>query len=306
MVATTTARRATAVRATRVATGRRGVPAGLLFVLPFGIAYALFLIWPAISGLWMSFTDSSLTGGAGGFAGLGNWADALSDPAVWSSLWHTLYFTLLSTPPLVVLGLGMALLANMALPARWLWRLSFFAPFLLPASVVSLIWIWLYQPGFGLVNGLLHANVAWLTDPEIAMLSIVVTTVWWTVGFNFLLYLAGLQAIPQDIYDAADVDGAGGWARLWRITIPMLRRTTGLIIALQVLASLRIFDQIYLITVGGPNYATRPILEYVYDTGFTDFRIGYASAISYLFFALILVVSVAQFRLLRNRGEDWE
>jgi multiple sugar transport system permease protein len=261
MVATTTVRRPTAARATRVATGRRRVPAGLLFVLPFGIAYALFLIWPAISGLWLSFTDSGLSGGGGGFSGPGNWAEALSDPAVWSSLWHTLYFTLLSTPPLVVLGLVMALLANMALPARWLWRLSFFAPFLLPASVVSLIWIWLYQPGFGLVNGLLHANVAWLTDPEIAMLSIVITTVWWTVGFNFLLYLAGLQSIPQDIYDAADVDGAGGWARLWRITIPMLRRTTGLIIVLQVLASLRIFDQIYLITAGGPNFATRPILE---------------------------------------------
>lgn len=286
---------------------RRRVPVGLLFVLPFVVAYALFILWPVVSGLWMSFFNNSLSGSAGEFVGLRNWQEVFNDSAVWNSLWHTVLFTLLSTPPLVIIGLVMALLTNMALPARWLWRLAYFAPFLLPASVVSLIWVWIYQPGFGLINGALTglglSEVGWLTDPDVAMISIVITTVWWTVGFNFLLYLAGLQSIPQDVYDAASVDGANGWHRLWRITIPMLNPITGLVVALQLLASLRVFDQIYLMTQGGPNFSTRPVLEYVYDIGFTDFRIGYASAISYLFFALILIVSVTQFRLLASRGE---
>ncbi|HLL67082.1 MAG TPA: sugar ABC transporter permease [Micromonosporaceae bacterium] len=307
MVATTTQPTATTTTPTP-AKPRKRVPPGLLFVVPFLVAYAMFLIWPVISGLWMSFFNNSLTGSAGEFVGLQNWQEVFNDSAVWTSLWHTLYFTLLSTPPLVILGLGMALLTNMALPATWLWRMSFFAPFLLPASVVALIWVWIYQPGFGLINGALSAmgfqQLGWLTDPDIAMISIVITTVWWTVGFNFLLYLAGLQSIPQDVYDAASVDGANGWSRLWRITIPMLNPITGLVIALQALSSLRVFDQIYLMTQGGPNFSTRPVLEYVYDIGFTDFRIGYASAISYLFFAIILIVSITQFKLMPTRAED--
>ncbi|MBO3748409.1 sugar ABC transporter permease [Streptosporangiaceae bacterium NEAU-GS5] len=287
----------------------RRIPAGLLFTLPFLFFYVAFLVFPTIWALVLSFFNETLTGTRGEFVGLSNWSEMFGDALAWKAMGATLYFTLLSTPPLVLVGLVMALLTNRVMPLKWLWRLSYFAPFLLPASVVALIWIWIYQPGFGLVNGALSAlglsELGWLSEPDLAMWSVVITTLWWTVGFNFLLYLAALQAIPQDYYDAASIDGAGWWQRLWSITLPSLKRTTGLIIVLQLLASLRIFDQVYLLWMGsgGPGFVVRPVLEYVYDTSFTNFRFGYASAISTFFFVLIVVVSAVQFRIFQSREE---
>jgi multiple sugar transport system permease protein len=282
---------------------------GLYFTLPFLLVYAAFLVWPLVLGIKMSLSNDSLSGTAGGFVGLRNFGEALTDAAVWQSLWHTAWFTLLSTPPLVVLGLAMALLANHLAPAQWLWRLAFFAPFLIPAAVVALLWTWMFQPGFGLFDGMLswvgvHLGIGWLTDPNVAMPSLVLTTLWWTVGFNFLLYLAALQAIPQDYYEASALDGAGWWRQLRHVTLPMLGRTTVLIVVLQLLASLKVFDQIYLMTQGGPNHATRPVIQYVYETSFTGYRTGYGTAISYVFFALILVISLSQLRLFRAREES--
>ena len=282
--------------------------AGLGFVLPFLVAYGLFLIWPVIQGFRMSLFNWSLTGsGTSEFLGLSNYREALADPNFWSSIWHTVLFTLLSTPPLVVLSLILALLANRVIPARWLFRLAFFAPYLLPSSVVALIWVWLYQPGFGLINNYLTGlglnEVGWLSDVDVAMVSIVITTVWWTIGFNFVLYLAGLQEIPPDIYEAAALDGATGLEQVRSITLPLLARTTTLILVLQVLASLKVFDQIFLMTNGGPNFSTRPIIQYVYEQGFTTYRVGFASAMSYVFFLLIIAISLGQFVLLSRRRE---
>ncbi|WP_327639670.1 sugar ABC transporter permease [Kribbella sp. NBC_00482] len=280
---------------------------GLFFVAPFLVLFVLFMLWPIVSGLWNSFFNTSLAGVKQEFLGLQNWRDLFGDPAVWSSLKNTLVFTAMSTPPLVIIALLMALLANRKGLLGWLLRFAYFAPFVLPATVVTLIWVWIYQPGFGLVNGLLtaggFAEIDWLNTENRAMLAVVITTVWWTVGFNFLLYLAALQGIPTQVYEAAAIDGANGRQQLFRITLPLLSRTTGLIVVLQLVASLKIFDQIYLMTIGGPNHATRPIIMYIYETGFTSYRIGYASAISYLFFAIIVIVAVAQFKLFSGRGE---
>ncbi|GAB3930963.1 sugar ABC transporter permease [Kribbella albertanoniae] len=282
--------------------------AGLFFVGPFLLLFAVFLVWPTISGLWNSFFNTSLAGVEQEFLGLQNWREMFSDSAVWSSLKNTLIFTAMSTPPLVIIALVMALLANRTGVLGWLLRFAYFAPFVLPATVVTLIWVWIYEPGFGLANGLLtaggFAEIDWLNTENRAMLAVVITTVWWTVGFNFLLYLAALQGIPEQVYEAADIDGASERQKLFRITLPLLRRTTGLIAVLQLVASLKIFDQIYLMTNGGPNYATRPIIQYIYQNGFTNYRIGYASAISYMFFAIIVVVAVLQFKLFSGSKED--
>ncbi len=282
--------------------------AGLFFVGPFLLLFAVFLVWPTISGLWNSFFNTSLAGVEQEFLGLQNWREMFSDSAVWSSLKNTLIFTAMSTPPLVIIALVMALLANRTGVLGWLLRFAYFAPFVLPATVVTLIWVWIYEPGFGLVNGLLtaggFAEIDWLNTENRAMLAVVITTVWWTVGFNFLLYLAALQGIPEQVYEAADIDGASERQKLFRITLPLLRRTTALIAVLQLVASLKIFDQIYLMTNGGPNYATRPIIQYIYQNGFTNYRIGYASAISYMFFAIIVVVAVLQFKLFSGSKED--
>ncbi|WP_166844387.1 carbohydrate ABC transporter permease [Isoptericola sp. BMS4] len=278
---------------------------GYLFVAPFAVATGLFLLWPTIYGLWMSLTDQSLTATESSFIGFDNYVEAFGDPQVWTTLWHTVWFTVLSTVPLVIVALVMALLVHTGLPGQWVWRMAFFAPFLLTSAVVASLSSWLFQPDIGLLDTWL-ANlglgpVGWLTDENVAMFSIALVTVWWTVGFNFLLYLAALQGIPQQQYEAATIDGAGGWRRLFAITVPQLKTITGVIVVLQLLASMKVFDQIYLLTAGGPNGSTRPILEYVYDMGFTNYRLGYASAISYVFFALILVFTLV--RLLPTKKE---
>ncbi|MFB8207618.1 carbohydrate ABC transporter permease [Streptomyces sp. NPDC056010] len=279
---------------------------GGLFVLPFLVVFALFLVWPVVQGLWMSLTDASLSLRGTEFVGFANYTEAFGDPDVWSSLGNTVLFTVISCVPLVLVALGMALLVHSGLAGQWVWRLAYFAPYLLPVTVVTLIWTWLYQPDIGLGNQLLTSlgmePVGWLSDESVAMWSVAALTVWWTVGFNFLLYLAALQSLPTTYDEAAALDGAGAWRRLWSVTLPQLRHTTVLVAMLQALASLKVFDQIYILTKGGPNGSTRPILEYVYDVGFTGYRLGYASAVSYIFFAIVIVVSVLQLRFFRQEG----
>ncbi|ACQ81120.1 binding-protein-dependent transport systems inner membrane component [Beutenbergia cavernae DSM 12333] len=278
---------------------------GYWFLAPFAIVFLLFLIWPIVYGLWMSFTDRTLIGTNPGLVGLENYIEAFGDAQVWQTLWQTVFFTVISTIPLVIVALVMALLVFTGLPGQWLWRFAFFASFLLPVAVVTQVWGWMFQPDLGLFNtwlGNLGLDpVGWLTDERFAMWSIALVTVWWTVGFNFLLYLAALQAIPEHLYEAAAIDGAGAWRRLFSVTIPQLGRTTWLVLILQVLASLKVFDQIYLLTGGGPAGTTRSTLLYIYDTGFVNYRLGYASAISYIFFALIIVLSLIQ---LFNRRKE--
>jgi multiple sugar transport system permease protein len=278
------------------------------FLAPFVVLYLLFIIGPALYGLVMSFFNTSLVQpGLSSFAGLSNYAEALTNADFWSSLWHTVWFTILTTPPLIVLGFVFALLADRVARGRWFFRLAFFAPYVLPSAVMALIWNWLYTPELGLIeNALGRIGVAapsWLGDPVWAMPSLAIATIWWTLGFNFVLYLAGLQDIPRELYEAAALDGAGPWQQIRRITIPLLGRTTTLVAVLQVIASLKVFDQMYIMTQGGPNFATRSILMYIYDETFTNFRVGYGAAVSMLFFLVVLAVSVVWFWLVRQREE---
>jgi multiple sugar transport system permease protein len=284
-----------------------GRPA-LVLMAPFLVLYVLFIIGPAIYMIVMSFFDTSLVQpGLGAFAGLRNFGEALGSSAFWQSMWHTIWFTILTTPPLVILAFVFALLADRVRRGRWFFRLAFFLPYILPSAVVALIWMWLYTPELGLLGRVVTAlgfpEPAWLGSPNLAMWSLALTTVWWTLGFNFVLYLAGLQDIPRDLYEAAAIDGAGPWQQIRKITIPMLARTTTLVIVLQIIASLRLFDQAYIMTSGGPNFSTRPVLEYIYDSAFTDFRVGYAAAASTLFFILVLAVSAVWLVLTRRQEQ---
>ncbi len=270
------------------------------FLAPFLILYILFVIGPAIYGLIMSFFDTSLVKpGLGKFAGFQNYAEAFTSSDFWSSMWHTVWFTILTTPPLVVLSFIFAVLAERAVHGRWFFRLAFFAPYILPSAVMALIWIWLYTPGLGLASAAVQkvglSAPQWLGDPHWAMISIAIATVWWTLGFNFVLYLAGLQDVPRELYESSALDGASPWQQMFRITIPLLSRTTTLVVVLQIIASLKVFDQMYIMTSGGPNFSTRPSLEYIYDVGFTDYRVGYGAAASTLYFIVLLVVSAVWF-----------
>jgi multiple sugar transport system permease protein len=284
--------------------------AGWGLTAPFLVFYVLFLIGPTVYGIVMSFFNSSLQhSGLGGFAGPDNYTQALTSSDFWQSMWHTVLFTLMTTPPLVAIALMLAVFTDRLARGRWFYRLVFFAPYVVPSAAMALIWTWLYTPQIGLWDSWLSAvgisdPPNWLGDPSWAMASVALATVWWTLGFNFVLYLAGLQEIPRNLYEAAEVDGASRWHQLRRITIPLLKRTTALVLVLQIIASLKIFDQIFLMTAGGPNYATRPLLEYVYDIGFTDFRTGYAAAASMLYFLVILAVSLVWFFVSRRQPKE--
>jgi multiple sugar transport system permease protein len=304
MAATTALPRTQARPATR-ARGMRGGRAAALFTTPFFILYVLFLLWPILAAARTSLFDSSLTGGAT-WAGLDNYAELVKDGDFWAAMWHTALFTLLSTPPLVIIALALALLVSRVTRLQWLFRLAFFAPYVLPVSVIVLIWNWLYQPGFGLINSYLTSlglgEVNWLGQPGVAMVAVVIATVWWTVGFNFVLFLAGLQEIPRELYEAASVDGAGTMQQMRRITLPLMASTTVLVTVLQVIASLKVFDQIYLLQNGtaGPQNSTRPAIQYIYESGFTQQRLGYASALSFFFFLVVVAISLVLFGALRR------
>jgi multiple sugar transport system permease protein len=287
--------------------GRPAVAVGML--LPFGVLYALFLVLPSLYALVMSFFQTSLVRpGLSGFAGVDNYRQVLTSADFWASVAHTVLFTVFTTPPLVVVALLLALLADRVRRGRWVYRLVFFAPYVLPSSVVFLIFSWMYTPGFGLIDGYLSrigaGPISWLTEPRLAMAAVVLMTVWWTLGFNFVLYLAGLQDIPRELYDAAEVDGARRWRQIWSITVPLLGRTTTLVAVLQAIASLKVFDQVYLLLSGGPNYATRPAIEYIYDVGFTGYRVGYASAAAVVFFLIVLTISAVWFRIVRRQERE--
>jgi multiple sugar transport system permease protein/raffinose/stachyose/melibiose transport system permease protein len=278
------------------------------FLAPFLLAFVLFLIWPIIHGIYLSFTDQSLTGAGGALVGFANYAEAFTDPVMWRSLGNTAWFTVLSTIPLVLIALIMALLVDRGLPGQWLWRLSFFMPFLLASTVISQMWVWIFNPQIGAANAILESvglqPIAWLQNPDTNLMAIVIATVWWTVGFNFLLYLAALQNIPAQQYEAASIDGAGPWRQMWSITLPQLGPVTVVIVILQVLASLKLFDQAYQMLGGLSSETTRSIVQYIYEAGFVGYRFGYSAAISYVFFAIIVILGVIQGVVLRRRQEQ--
>jgi multiple sugar transport system permease protein len=299
-----TAAKDSAARKARPGHRRDWGSAGLL--APFMIFYVLFLIGPLLYDVVMSFFNTSLVlPGLGSFAGLANYRELFGDSRFWQAMWHTIAFTLISTPPLVLLPLFFAIVVNRISRFQWFFRLAFFLPYILPSAVIALIWLWLYEPGYGLIDGFFNligvTAPGWLSSSSVALYSIVIVTVWWTIGFNFILYLAGLQDISRDLYEAAALDGASRWKQTWRLTLPLLGRTTTLVVVLQVIASLKLFDQVYLITAGGPNYATRSAIEFIYDAGFTSQRVGYAAAASLVLFVVILIVSFVWLFLIRKQ-----
>ncbi|GAA3091629.1 sugar ABC transporter permease [Streptomyces rectiviolaceus] len=279
-------------------------------LLPFALFYLVFLVGPLLYTVVAGFFETSLLkSGLGDFAGLSNYKAVLGDAEFWRTLRNTLWFTVLTTVPLVLLSLALALLADRFVRGRWFFRFAFFAPFVLPSAVVSLLFMFIYADQLGLAQEAVkwfgvETPPSWLGDPDWAMISIAAATVWWTIGFNFVLYLAGLQDVPREVHEAAAIDGAGPWQRIRHVVVPMLGRTTTLVTVLQVIASLKVFDQIYMMTGGGPDGSTRPSLQLIYDTGFVEGRVGYASTVSLLLFLVILFVSLVWFALVRRAEKE--
>jgi multiple sugar transport system permease protein len=270
----------------------------LFFSLPYLTVYVAFMVFPVVYGFYLSFFDWNILS-TKVFVGLKNYVEAFSDPEFLSSFFHTIQFVVISTPLIIVVGFIMALIAVRPTKTGRISETVFFLPYMLSTSVVGTLWAWIFQKNYGLANQLLKSvglsPLGWLTDPSIAMTSIIIATLWWTAGFNMILFSAGMKQIPEEIYDAAKIDGAGSFTTLTKITIPLLRDTSLLVLVLQIIASFKVFGQVYVMTGGGPYGTTRVLVQYVYKTGFSYFRLGYASAMSILLFMVILLVSVIQF-----------
>ncbi len=231
---------------------------------------------------------------------------AWNDPTFWTSLRHTLEFTAISTPVLVLLGLVMALALHGRHRGTAVYRAAFFVPYILPVSAVTLIWSYLLNPDRGLVARVLGyvgaEPISWLSDPDLAMWGIIATTVWWSVGLNLVLFLAGLQDIDPHLYEAASLDGAGAWARFRHITLPGLTQVSVLVAVTQLIASFQIFGQVYIMTRGGPGDSTRVLIQHIYEAGFRNLELGYAAAVSLFLFVVMAVVSAVQFRLMSREA----
>ncbi|WP_151636218.1 carbohydrate ABC transporter permease [Noviherbaspirillum aerium] len=275
--------------------------AGYLMLAPFLFVFLLFFLIPALQTFYISLTESSLTR-TSAFVGTANYAALLQDPAFLDSLRHTLYFAALTVVPLATLGLLMALLVERAGRASGLLQAAFFLPYVLPISVMTLIAGWILHPTLGLVNRLAGGERAWLADLDWAMPAVAIGTIWWTVGFNMLLFVAALRNIPRELYEAAALDGAGGFHAFRDITWPELRPTFAMAMILQLIASFKIFGQTYILTAGGPFNTTRVTLHYMYETAFVQSDAGYAAAIAIAFVVIVAVLSLLQAGFIRWLG----
>ena len=285
---------------------RRSNLVALSLVAPFLVAFGLFFLFPFYRVVQMSFTDAPLLGG-GEWVGLANYVKLLSDKLFYTSIVNNAYFVLLTVIPTTAIALGIALMVN-----RLKGRLQafvlviFFLPYVLPVSVVTEIWLWMLdfqygilQPVFTLFTG---KPVAVFRNPYWVMPTIAALTIWWTNGFNVLLFIAGLRNIPAELYEAAALDGATPRQQFWRVTWPLLWPVTALVLTLQLILQLKIFDQVYLTSNGGPFNSSYVLLLFLYREAFQLNHGGYASAVAIVLVVIIAVISVLQYQLLRVRG----
>lgn len=284
--------------------GNKDTRDGLLFSLPFLFVYFAFMIYPLLYGLFISFFKWDILSTAK-FIGFGNYRTLFTDEKFYMSLWHTLQFVLITTPSLLVIGFMMALAVTGKSPLKSAMENVFFFPYIFSMTVVSTLWAWLMQKDFGVFNQTLIAiglnPISWLTNGFAAMWSVSLTTLWWTAGFNMILLSAGIKQIPKEVYESASIDGASWFQSVRHITIPLLAPTTTLCLILQIIASFNVFGQVYVMTGGGPYGKTRVLVQYIYETGFKYYKMGYSSAMSYILFLIILLVSIVQYTLLGRK-----
>ncbi len=280
-----------------------------LFLAPVLLLFSVFTVFSVGYAFYLSFHQWNILEPAKPFVGLDNYTRLAGDDRFREAVVNTIYYTAASVPLTIGIGLAVALLLNNQIRARGIFRTMFYLPVVTPLVIASIIWKWVYNGDYGLANYyLLQLNIIdepllWLADKNLAMPSVILTSVWKGVGFAMVVYLAGLQSIPEDYYDAAKIDGATGWRRLRDITIPLLSSTSLFLLVISILGSFQVFTQIFIMTNGGPLGRTRTIVWYIYTTAFKDFNMGYAAAMAFALFAMMLGFTLLQFRFLRREIE---
>lgn len=283
-----------------------------VFLAPYLLLFTVFVLIPAVFGLWMSLHNWDYLMPEQPWVGLQNYINLFTPGSptaafFWQSMQATGIFTLFSVPLLVVIPLLVALILNQSFRGRNFFRAMYFAPYVLGVAVVGILWRYLLQPGFGLINYYLGVlglpDIPWTSALPWAWIALIGMTVWWTLGFNAIIYLAGLQDIDPQLYEAAKVDGANSWQRFWNVTLPGLRPVFLFIITVTILASANMFGQAYLITQGGPSNETRTAIMYIAQEGLQNFRMGSAAAMSYILALFLVLISILNFKFL-NQKED--
>lgn len=280
---------------------RREALFGYLFAAPWFIGFALFTAGPMLMSLYLSLTDYSLFG-APKWVGLGNYARLLTgeDELFYLSLWNTAYYVAFAVPLGMLLSLGIALLLNQPIPLVRLWRTIYYLPAVTAGVAVLLLWGWLFTPTTGLINQALGSvglpQPAWLGDERWSKPAIILISLW-GAGGGMVIYLAGLQAIPRHLYEAAEIDGADRWARFWHVTLPMLSPTIFFNLIISIIATFQVFQPAYVLTGGGPVNSTLFYVLYLYNQAFQFGRQGYASALAWILLAIVLALTIINFKL---------
>ncbi len=286
--------------------GRRGDGfAALFFLSPTLILFCTFILFPVLFSFYLSFHQWNMFSAEMTFVGVSNYAQLISSPEFWNVFKNTLIYTFGTVPLNMALALAIAYILNKKLIGKKFLRTAFFTPVIISWIAAAVIWRWLFEPNYGLVNYVLGwfgiSSVNWLNDPSMAMIAIIIVGVWKTFGFNMVLFSAGLQSIPDHYYEAAEIDGAGKLSQFWNITIPLLSPTTFFIIIMSVIGSFQVFDVVYVLTSGGPLGSTKVMIFYIYEQAFQYFNMGYASALAYILFAVIFIFTLIQVKFLSKR-----
>lgn len=281
-----------------------------LFIAPGVIIFSVFTLAALIFAFYLTFHRWSIIEPDKPYVGTQNYQDMIHDERFVRSVLNTIYFTGASVPLTMIIGLGLALLLNQQIRGRAIFRTAYYLPVVTPFVVSALLWKWLYNGEFGLFNYyLLRAKIIdepllWLSDKNLAMPAVVLMSVWSGVGFSMVVYLAGLQAIPAQLYESAKLDGAGMWRRIRYVTIPLLRPTTLFLQVIGIIGSLQVFTQIFVMTSGGPVDRTTTMVYYMYLWAFKYYDMGYASTLAFALFAMLLVFTALQLRLFRDGGTE--
>ncbi|GAB2564989.1 multiple sugar transport system permease protein [Gracilibacillus alcaliphilus] len=277
---------------------------GYVFITPILIGFAVFMFYPLIASLYLSLTESDGINPSS-FIGLENYTTLMADEEFLNSLKVTLIYVAGTVPLGAILALLVAVLLNQKIRFVNAYRTAFFIPVITSMVAVATVWKWLYNTDYGLINGMLAKmglyEPPWLASEEWALLSIIIMSIWKGLGFNMVIYLAGLQNISVSLYEAAKIDGANGFQRLFHITIPLLRHTTLFVVIMSIINSFQVFDQVYIMTNGGPADSTSVIVFYIYQNAFLFFKQGYASAMAYILFIIIFIITFIQMKITNRK-----
>lgn len=275
-----------------------------IFITPNVLLFLVFMILPIIFTFYISFYNWGILGKTD-FVFFDNYVKLFQDNVFWTALGNTVYYTAGTVPLSAAFGLLGAMLLNQKVPLRAFFRAVFFAPVVVSMVAAGLIWSWMFNPNYGLFNEILSKfgidGINWLSSSTWAMPAIILTTLWLRIGYCLVIYLSGLQSVPDELYEAANMDGASTMQKFWKITLPMIKPTTVFIVVMEVIHGFMVFDLIYTMTNGGPGYSTTVIVQYIYQKAFQEGQMGYASSMGTIFFIIMLILTVIQLRIGRDK-----